>query len=137
MENTKNRFWIKGDLGGNALINLDDRSLVMTVKSGKKPDLPKTVVIKNEKAHELHAWLTDQLGLGWVSVEDRLPERMKAGVDYNFSIPVLVYSKKTDLVYVAYWNYVVEEWTIECECNAASVAENVTHWMPITQPEAK
>lgn len=39
------------------------------------------VKIDMDDAQQLHAWLTNQLGFGWISVEDKLPEKTSVAKD--------------------------------------------------------
>jgi hypothetical protein len=122
MENTNERFWIKDILKGDALIQLDKTNFSLTVMQSNKTDIPQTIVVKKEKAHELHAWLTDQLGLGWVSVEDRLP-------DYDVTCILLIDGD----VFVGYYSKTFKSWYMHEE-EQLMPCGFVTHWMPLPQP---
>ena len=120
--------------------NYDDRYLtisndrdgdgVLVVETNKATGSGVALWLSTYETKQIHAWLTDQLGLGWISVDDDLPEK----ANDIYSNPVLVYSSKTGLFYAALFDAMSRKWIIECDCNAISYAENVTHWMPLPQP---
>lgn len=124
MENTNERFWIKDILKGDALIHLDKTNFSLTVMQGNKTYSPQTIVVKKEKAHELHAWLTDQLGIGWVSVNDKKPKEKTVVLIYNGTVHAgfyYDYGWYSWPIMRASWDYI----------------QGATHWMPITPPEVK
>jgi hypothetical protein len=78
------------------------------------------VYLKDErdKVRELEAEIEKHQ---WISVEDRLPERIK-----DERTPYLV--RTTDYYGVALWREYSSGWDWECDCG------EVTHWKPITLP---
>lgn len=80
------------------------------------------------EAKQLHPWFTDQLGLGWVSVEERLPEELQPVLVEGDSVNTIT---NCEVAWITTFFDEDPQWTCR-------IVKNVKHWMPLPQlPEDK
>ena len=78
------------------------------------------VKIDMDDAQQLHAWLTNQLGLGWISVENKLPERTPVAYDKT----ILIDNQEYD----GFYSYDFKSWSFFNPIDRCYYNCKPTHW---------
>lgn len=73
----------------------------------------------------------------WISVEDRLPEKMYEKLKYYSRRQVFIVKNNRGVVFAAYFNFKSRDGKIKNYFSPVSyprILKNITHWMPLPSP---